>query len=163
LTTEQTRHNFTAPTGKIDIDPANHPYATRKGAIVALATACVLALQMLFAGVAMSEAAAGGVRSGFSLTCATQGKIAPDSSPVAPSKHAHGLCCILHQGALPESDLRTMWASSLRERSKSRLLRRTTAETLCAPRQNWRPCLRERLRSRASDPSFSTNLTLGCE
>jgi hypothetical protein len=82
------------------------PYATRKGAIVALATACVLALQMLFAGVAMSEAAAGGVRSGFSVTCATQGKIAPDSSPVAPSKHAHGLCCILHQGALPESDLR---------------------------------------------------------
>ena len=94
----------------------------------------------------MSEAAAGGVRSGFSLTCATQGKIAPDSSPVAPSKHAHGLCCILHQGALPESDLRD-----------------DVGIELCAPRQNWRPCLRERLRSRASDPSFSTNLTLGCE
>ncbi len=73
---------------------------THKNPLVALATACVLVMQMLFAGVAVGQAATSDIGGGFGVTCAPQGRVAPDGGPVAPKTHSHGLCCILHHNAL---------------------------------------------------------------
>ncbi len=70
------------------------------GAFVALASVCVLVMQMLFAGVALAGGPGSGSASGFDLTCARQGDASPLGSPIGPKSHQHGACCILHSSVL---------------------------------------------------------------
>lgn len=57
---------------------------------------CILLLQTLLAGAAVAEA---GGDVGFGVICATQPAPGADQQP-AHQSHRHGLCCILHSGAL---------------------------------------------------------------
>jgi hypothetical protein len=72
----------------------------RGGAFVALASVCVLVMQMLFAGVALAGGPGSGSASGFDLSCARQGDSIPPGSPIGPKSHQHGACCILHSSVL---------------------------------------------------------------
>jgi len=74
--------------------------SVKGGAFVALVAACLLVMQMVFAGVALAGATPGGAAAGFSLSCAPQGDAGPQGVPVSPKSHPHGACCILHASAL---------------------------------------------------------------
>jgi hypothetical protein len=75
-------------------------HVKKGGAFIALASVCVLVMQMLFAGVALASGPGSGSASGFDLTCARQGDTSPLGSPIAPKSHQHGACCILHSSVL---------------------------------------------------------------
>ena len=75
-------------------------HVKKVGAFVALASVCVLVMQMLFAGVALAGGPGSGSASGFDLTCARQGDASPLGSPIGPRSHQHGACCILHSSVL---------------------------------------------------------------
>jgi hypothetical protein len=71
---------------------------TLKRAAFAASVALLFALHVLFAGVA--SAATGGAAGFFGETCQSQNS-APKTSDT-PAQHRHGLCCIVHSGALAE-------------------------------------------------------------
>lgn len=82
------------------------PRFTRQTAfarVSAIGIACLILLQVILAGVA-TAAEGVGEGAGFGVVCGTQQQANPASEPVAPPLrgHAHGLCCILHCGALAE-------------------------------------------------------------
>ncbi len=84
----------------------------KKGsAVVALTTVCVLAMQMLFAGVALASGPRSGSASAFDLTCARQGDASPLGSPIGPKSHPHGACCILHASVLATPSARDVASS----------------------------------------------------
>ena len=75
-------------------------HVKKASAFVALASVCVLLMQMLFAGAALASGPGSDPASGFDLTCARQGDSAPLGSPIGPKSHQHGACCILHVNVL---------------------------------------------------------------
>jgi hypothetical protein len=75
-------------------------HVKKASAFVALASVCILAMQMLFAGVALASGPGSGSASGFDLTCARQGDASPLGSPIGPKSHQHAACCILHSSVL---------------------------------------------------------------
>ncbi|HEY8072078.1 MAG TPA: hypothetical protein VIE47_08955 [Methylocystis sp.] len=75
-------------------------HVKKVSAFVALASVCILAMQMLFAGVALASGPGSGSASGFDLTCARQGDASPLGSPIGPKSHQHAACCILHSSVL---------------------------------------------------------------
>jgi hypothetical protein len=75
-------------------------HVKKVGAFVALASVCVLVMQMLSAGVALAGGPGSGFASGFDRTCARQGDASPSGSPIGPKSHQHGACCILHSSVL---------------------------------------------------------------
>lgn len=75
-------------------------HVKKVSAFVALASVCVLVMQMLFAGVALAGGPETGPASGFDLTCARQGDASPLGSPIGPKSHQHAACCILHSSVL---------------------------------------------------------------
>ncbi len=70
------------------------------GAFLALASVCVLVMQMLFAGVALASGPGSESASGFDLTCMPRGDAAPLGAPIGPKSHQHGACCVLHSSVL---------------------------------------------------------------
>ena len=79
--------------------PRRATHVKNGSAFVAMASVCVLVMQMLFVGVALAEPETG-TASGFDLTCARRGDASPLGSPVGPKSHQHGACCILHSSVL---------------------------------------------------------------
>ena len=79
--------------------PRRATHVKNGSAFVAMASVCVLVMQMLFASVALAGGPGSGSASGFDLSCARQGD-APPLSPIGPKSHQHGACCILHSNAL---------------------------------------------------------------
>ncbi len=75
-------------------------HVKKVGAFVALASVCVLVMQMLFAGIALAGGPESGSASGFDLACARQGDASPLGSPIGPKSHQHAACCILHSSVL---------------------------------------------------------------
>ena len=77
-------------------------------ASVAMTVAALLLLQVVFVGLAAGSAIGGTDGALFGVTCASQqlGDV-DDGAPAAPAtKHQHGLCCILHDGALAATVVR---------------------------------------------------------
>ena len=70
-------------------------------ASVAMTTAALLLLQVVFVGLAAGSAIGGTDGAFFGVTCTSQQLVHVDGAPDAPAtKHQHGPCCILHDGAL---------------------------------------------------------------
>lgn len=71
-------------------------------ATVAMTVACLMLLQVLFLGLATGSAIGGTDGALFGVTCTSQQAGQTDGAPEAPpaTAHQHGLCCILHNGAL---------------------------------------------------------------
>jgi hypothetical protein len=105
----------------------------RKNAFVALLLACALGVQVLLAGMALAGAPPSG-EAAFARSCATAtSSPTTGQDPLAPGghDHEHGLCCILHSGAV---DLAAPTCVGLRLTPPSDLRLRTSRENWVAAR-----------------------------
>ncbi|WP_227965311.1 DUF2946 family protein [Methylocystis sp. WRRC1] len=89
------------------------PFGQEQGVFarsVATLVACLLLLQIAFSGFAVA-ATDGGQGATFGVTCATQKTSSDDGQPQTPAKtQHHGLCCIMHGGALDAPVVRAVFA-----------------------------------------------------
>lgn len=68
-----------------------------------MTAAALLLLQVVLVGLGAGSTIGGTDAALFGVSCASQQVIDVDGAPTAPAtKHPHGLCCILHDGALAD-------------------------------------------------------------
>ena len=80
-------------------------------ASVAMTVAALLLLQVVFVGLTAGSAIGGTDGALFGVTCASQQVVDVDGAPAAPATtHQHGLCCILHDGALAVTVVRHVFS-----------------------------------------------------